>query len=79
MFYTSVMDASLKQIEAMVDALGPQDRARLLQYLIPRIGEREVKHGSGEQAWEEFRRVGSRLAATSNGESITQAITDSRR
>ena len=30
-------------------------------------------------AWREFRRVGERLAATSNGVSITQAISDMRR
>lgn len=74
---------TLKDVEAMVDALGSQDRLRRLQYLVPRLSDAvpagEPDRADGADAWREFRRVGERLAATSNGESITRAISDMRR
>jgi hypothetical protein len=76
------MAASLKEIEAMVDALAPTDQARLLQYLAPRVAcpfpAAEPDRPNAISAWQEFRRVSERLAATSNGQSLTQAITDMR-
>jgi len=77
------MAVTLKDVEAMVDTLGPTDQVRLLQYLVPRLAD-AVLAGESERpdavgAWREFRRVGERLAATSNGESITQTISDMRR
>jgi hypothetical protein len=77
------MAASLKEVEAMVGALGPSDQVRLLEFLLPRLTE-AVMSGAPAQvdavaAWQEFRRVGERLAATSNGQSITQSVTDMRR
>ena len=67
----------------MVDALEPMDQVRLLQYLVPRLTDAMLAGNAGrtdaDSAWREFRRVGDRLAATSNGESITQAISDMRR
>jgi len=77
------MAASLKEVEALVDALEATDKVRLMQYLIPQLAEAMLaaepdRHGA-ENAWQEFRRVGDRLAATSNGQSITQVITDMRR
>jgi hypothetical protein len=81
--YTSPMGVTLKDIEAMVDALGSEDRHRLLQYLLPRLTDTgtagEPVSADLDRAWHEFRRVGERLAATSNGVSITRAITDMRR
>jgi hypothetical protein len=77
------MAVSLKELEAMVDSLGPTDQVRLLQYLIPRLADAvlagEANPADAARAWQEFRRVGERLAATSNGESLTQAISDMRR
>ena len=77
------MAVSLKEIEALVDALGPADQLRLLQYLVPRPADAvlagEPDRVDAADAWREFRRVGERLAATSNGESITQTISDMRR
>ncbi|MBI5762899.1 MAG: hypothetical protein HZA51_05160 [Planctomycetes bacterium] len=67
----------------MVDALEPTDQVRLLQYLVPRLAQAvlagESNHIDAGGAWQEFRQVGERLAATSNGESITQTISDMRR
>jgi len=77
------MAVTLKEVEAMVDALGSSDRLRLLQYLVPLLADAvpagETDGTDAEAAWREFRRVGERLAATSNGVSITQAISDMRR
>jgi hypothetical protein len=77
------MVASLKEVEALVDSLAKADQVRLLQYLLPRVadvvGGSATAGSGGEDAWLEFRRVGERLAATENGESITQSITDMRR
>ncbi len=77
------MSYSLEEIEAMVDALEPKDQVRLLQYLVPRLADSvlagESSNADVDDAWREFRRVGERLAAKSNGESITQAISDMRR
>jgi hypothetical protein len=77
------MVVSLQEIEAMVDALEPSDQVRLLQYLVPRLAEAMLSGEPGRAdaagAWREFRRVGERLAATSNGESITQTISEMRR
>lgn len=76
------MAASLKEIEAMVDALETTDQVRLLQYLLPRLADTvqtdKADHAGADSAWQEFRRVGERLAATANGQSITQAISDMR-
>jgi len=77
------MAASLKEVEAMVDALPARDQARLLEYLAPRVADAalasRLDRAGADGAWREFRRVGERLAASSNGKSITQAITDMRR
>lgn len=77
------MVVSLKDLEAIVDSLNPEDRLRLLQYLVPRLGDvpagSEPSHNHAARAWQEFRSVGERLAATSNGVSLTQAVSDMRR
>jgi hypothetical protein len=77
------MATTLKEVEAMVDALAATDQVRLLQYLVPRIADAvlagEPKRVGTDSAWQEFRRVGERLAAAPNGQSITQAISDMRR
>jgi hypothetical protein len=77
------MAISLKEVEAMVDALPAADQVRLLQYLVPRLADAvlagEPDRASLDRAWQEFRRVGDRLAAAPKGQSITQAITDMRR
>jgi hypothetical protein len=77
------MAVSLKEVEAMVDALGPMDQMRLLEFLLPRLTEAVIAHvpagSDAATAWREFRRVGERLAASSNGQSITQAVSDMRR
>jgi hypothetical protein len=77
------MAVSLQEVEAMVDALGPMDKVRLLEYLVPRLTGAVLAGEQSEidtaKAWQDFRRVGERLAATSNGQSITQAISDMRR
>jgi hypothetical protein len=77
------MAVSLQEVEALVDALAPSDQVRLLQYLVPRLADAvlagESGHADAAVAWSEFRSVGQRLAATSNGESLTQAISDMRR
>lgn len=77
------MAASLKEVEAMVDALGATDQVRLLQYLVPRVADavlaNEADRADVDRAWQEFRRVGERLAAAPNGQSITQSISDMRR
>lgn len=81
------MEWTLKDIEAMVDRLGPVDRVRLLQQLIPRLADAVREAGStpgpmangGAHAWAEFRRVGERLAARANGTPLTRAIGDMRR
>jgi hypothetical protein len=77
------MAVSLQEVEAMVDALGPTDQMRLLEYLVPRLTGAPLANESSEadasKSWREFRRVGERLAAASNGQSITQAISDMRR
>ncbi|MCC7290587.1 MAG: hypothetical protein IT449_00835 [Phycisphaerales bacterium] len=77
------MQDALKQIEAMVDALGPLDRVRLLEYLVPRVADvvlaTEAARGDTAAAWREFRRIGERLASASNGESLTEAVCAMRR
>jgi hypothetical protein len=77
------MAASLKEVEAMVDALAATDQVRLLEYLVPRVADAllagEPDRAGADRAWREFRRVGERLAAAPNGQSITQAISDMRR
>jgi hypothetical protein len=77
------MAVSLREVEAMVDALGPADQVRLLQYLVPRLADAVLSEGpsgdDGERAWQEFRRVGRRLASMPAGSSVTQAISDMRR
>jgi len=81
--YTLYMGVSLKEVEALVDALEPTDQVRLLQYLVPLLADAvlagESDRADVKGAWREFRRVGDRLAAASNGDSITQAISDMRR
>jgi hypothetical protein len=77
------MAHTLEEVEAMIDALEPTDQVRLLQYLVPRLADAVLAGSSArtdaDAAWREFRRVGERLAAASNGESITQSISDMRR
>jgi hypothetical protein len=77
-----IMAVSLKEVEAMVEALAPTDQVRLLQYLVPRVADAlladEPDPAGANRAWREFRRVGERPAAP-NGQSITQAISDMRR
>jgi hypothetical protein len=77
------MAASLKEVEAIVDALAPSDQASLLAYLLPRVANAmragEGNRADGGSAWKEFRAVGQRLASTLNGQSITQAVSDMRR
>jgi hypothetical protein len=74
---------SLKEIEAMVDLLDPTDQVRLLRYLMLRLAdplEADAPKGSEvTRAWQEFKRVGERLAASSNFHSLSQAIIDMRR
>jgi hypothetical protein len=54
-----------------------------LQYLVPRLADAVLSEGppgdDGERAWQEFRRVGRRLASMPAGPSVTQAISDMRR
>jgi hypothetical protein len=81
--YTYRMCLSLREIEALVDALPQSDRARLLEYLRPRV-EQAPKQPSPEacaEAWKKFREVGERLAATDTpgSASIVKAITEERR
>lgn len=77
------MAVSLREVEVLIDSLAATAQVLLLQYLIPRLAETmrtmEPDRAGTENAWQEFRRVGERLAATSNGQSITQTITDMRR
>jgi len=77
------MAASLKEIETLVDELATTDQVRLLQYLVPRLADAVLAGNSdrsgADNAWLEFRRVGQRLAATSNGQSLTQTLSDMRR
>lgn len=78
------MPATLREVEAMVDALDPTDQIRLLTYLAPRIamgvlGPKQETMDAAT-AWREFRAVGERLASLSGkGESITQAVSNMRR
>jgi hypothetical protein len=77
------MAVSLKEVEAIVDALAPSDQASLLVYLLPRVakaGRASDGNRVGDaSAWQEFRVVGQRLAADVSGQSITQAVSDMRR
>ena len=77
------MAISLKEVEAMVDALETSDQVRLLRYLVPRLADAvlsaEIPAGSADSAWQDFRRIGERLAAAPSGQSITQSIGDMRR
>ena len=80
--YTLFMAVSLKEVEALADALETTVQVRQLQYLVPRLadavlaGESDRPDAAG--AWREFRRVGGRPAAASHGESTTRAISDMR-
>lgn len=78
------MAASLVEIEALVDQLELADQARLVQRLVPRLTEalttRQTTSEDAARAWQEYRRVGERLAASDAvGGSMTQEISDMRR
>lgn len=45
---------------------------------VPNSGE-TIDAQLADSAWQEFRRVGERLAATADGKSLTQAVSDMRR
>jgi hypothetical protein len=81
--YNLYMSASLEKVKAMIVALEFDDQARLLEFLLLRLAKTTMPsipvEADAVAAWQEFRRVGERLAATSSNQSITRVASDMRR
>lgn len=81
--YNLYMSASLEEVKAIIVALEFDDQARLLEFLLLRLAMTTMPstpvEADAAAAWQEFRRVGERLAAMSNGQSVTQAVSGMRR
>jgi hypothetical protein len=82
-------EATLDQVQRMVDALSPIEQVRLLEYLTPRIARAveasqttaTVAPPSSTDAWTEFFRIGDTIGAADTGtmDSLTVAVLSMRR
>lgn len=82
-------NATLDQVERLVDHLTPLDQVRLLAYLTPRIARTvtamypaaALSMPGNEAAWKEFFRIGDTLAAgdTPEAQTLTSSILMMRR
>ncbi|HZL34669.1 MAG TPA: hypothetical protein VFC78_05110 [Tepidisphaeraceae bacterium] len=84
---------SVIEIEALIERLDLKDQVLLLQFLTPKIaagvladGRRDASVTENAEAdadalWQEYRKVGERLAATSvpGAASLTDAVSEMRR
>jgi hypothetical protein len=77
--------ATLEQVERLVDELSPLEQVQLLQYLTPRIARAVSQTQSAspqlDEAWREFFRIGDAITNgdPSDGETLTQAVINMRR
>jgi hypothetical protein len=74
----------LKQAEALVDLMEPQERVLLIRYIAPKLTEgTEASPELGdadEAAWQAYRKIGGELAALPrNVASSAQLVSDMRR
>ena len=82
-------NTALDQVQHLVDQLTPLDQVRLLEYLVPRIGQVVVaaytsgtaSTSVGTEAWAELFRLGDDLVAgdSGTGESLTASVLAMRR
>jgi len=73
------MSSELKQAEAIVDLLQPEEKEQLKRYIDLSSQERTVK-SDGDAAWRAYREVGRQIAEIPrNGISSTQLVSDMRR
>jgi hypothetical protein len=76
---------TLGEIKAAVEQLDLPDQVRLLEYLTPKVARGVLAGpqnlGKADAAWQQYRSIGHRLAATSNSgaPSLTEAVSEMRR
>jgi hypothetical protein len=86
----TIMQATLSQLERLVDQLTPLEQIRLLEYLTPRIARSlaaaaqpvvSTPAQATSQAWSDFFRIGDAIAAddTPEMETLTAAVLAMRR
>jgi hypothetical protein len=78
------MSSTLKQAEALVDLLEPEERVLLIQYIAPKLIQGTEKQTAGKDsddaAWQAYRKIGREIAAIPrNVASATQLVSDMRR
>lgn len=75
--------ASLEQIQQLVDQLSPDDQARLVAYLAPRVVSAAQPFHSSKpsDAWTHFFQLGDHIATldSPNVETLTTAVSAMRR